>query len=117
VGDTSQFWDDVAVRGYYWPPGVPSPDSLAGWIEVFRIHGYAVTDDRSFEIEYEKIAIYTTGDGSPQHVARQKASGLWTSKMGKGCDIEHELHVIEGELYGEASVIMRRPCAGKRVLE
>jgi hypothetical protein len=37
----------------------------------------------------------------PEHVARQRASGLWTSKMGKG--------VVK---------IMKRPCKdGKRVLE
>ena len=84
---------------------------------MFRLHGYIETDDYSLESQYEKIAIYITKTKSPQHVARQKASGLWTSKMGKGRDIEHELHMIEGELYGKAVIVMRRPCAGKRVLE
>ena len=105
------------MRGYYWPPGVPSPDTVAGWIEVFRLHGYAETNDFSFEPQYKKVAIYITETGLPQHVARQKASGLWTSKMGKGCDIEHELRNIEGDLYGTATIVMLRPCAGKRVLE
>jgi len=117
VGDTKNFWDDIGVKGYYWPPGVPSADSLAGWVAVFRLHGYAETDDDGFEPQDEKIAIYASANGVPQHVARQKSSGLWSSKMGKGNDIEHELRVIEGELYGEAVVIMRRPCAGKRVFE
>jgi hypothetical protein len=116
VGDTKYFWDDVGVRGYYWPPGL-SPDTLSGWLEVFRLHGYSETTDRSFDPRYEKLAIYVNQTGSPQHVARQKASGKWTSKMGKGQDIEHELQVIEGDLYGKVDVIMQRSCAGKRVLE
>lgn len=88
VGDTSHWWYDVEVHGYYWPPGVPSADTLVGWIKIFSDHGYRETDDASLEPDYEKVAIYATQD-APEHVARQKASGVWTSKMGKGHDIEH----------------------------
>jgi hypothetical protein len=115
VGDTKYFWDDVGVSGYYWPPGVAA-DALSGWVEVFRIHGYSYARDPGFDEEFEKIAIYAVGS-DPRHVARQKASGLWTSKMGKGHDIEHALDLIEGDLYGMVSVIMERPCKGKRVHE
>jgi hypothetical protein len=69
------------------------------------------------EIEYEKIAIYEGADG-PEHVARQKASGLWTSKMGKGVDIEHTLEGLEGDFYGKVVKVMKRKCrGGKRVPE
>jgi hypothetical protein len=93
------------------------PDTFNGWIEIFRIHGYAATEDPSLDAAYEKVAIYVTDDGSPQHVARQKASGRWTSKLGIGRDIEHDLYGLEGELYGRIAIIMRRPCTGIRVLE
>jgi hypothetical protein len=123
AGDLTQFWDDLGlagrgrVNGYYWPPGAPSTDTLEGWIHVFEMHGYAVTEDRSLEAEYEKIAIYASADG-PEHVARQKAFGIWTSKMGKGVDIEHLLEGLEGEFYGTVVKIMKRRCqGGKRVLE
>lgn len=118
VGDTSHFWYDVKVRGYYWPPGVPSADSIDGWIKIFSLHGYSKADDPRLESEFEKIAIYSSVDG-PEHVARQKASGKWTSKMGKGCDIEHAtLEAIEGDLTGKVTLIMKRPCTSdKRVLE
>jgi hypothetical protein len=115
VGDTQNFWEPVGVAGYYWPPGVP--DTLSGWIEVFRLHGYVETSDPNLDTDYEKIAIYLTGDGVPQHVTRQRASGRWTSKLGKGRDIEHDLQALESELYGEVGVIMCRRCGGKRVLE
>ncbi len=117
VGDTSQWWEDVRIKGYYWPPGAPDADTVRGWAKVFEIHGYAETEDQSLESEYEKIAIYASDDG-PEHVARQKASGIWVSKMGKGVDIEHTLEAIEGSFYGKVTKVMKRKCKdGKRVLE
>src|SRR5262249_43559988 len=84
VGDVTQFWDDFKiagyrVRGYYWPPSAGSPDTLTGWMSIFHLHGYTETEDRSFQPEYEKVAIYESAEG-PEHVARQKASGMWVSK-------------------------------------
>jgi hypothetical protein len=36
-------------------------------------------------------------------------SGLWTSKMGSGEDIEHEtLQVLEGKSYGHPAAFLRR---------
>jgi hypothetical protein len=116
VGDTKYFWYDVDVGGYYWPAGVASADTLTGWIQVFQIHGYVITGDASFEPDYEKVAIYTI-DSEPQHVARQKSSGAWSSKMGPRHDIEHKLESIEGAEYGKVEVIMKRACGGKRVFE
>jgi len=116
VGDTKNFWQLADVGGYYWPPGVP--DTADGWMEIFRLHGYAETDDPSLDLVWEKIAIYIDAEGSPQHVARQKASGRWTSKLGSGRDIEHDLDALEGDMYGKVCVIMqRKSSAGGRVLE
>ena len=116
LGDTKYFWYDVAVNGYYWPPGVASADTLAGWIELFESHGYVICGDPSFELDYEKTAIYVQ-DTEPQHVARQTSTGTWSSKIGRGHDIEHELEVIEGAEFGKVEVIMQRICEGKRVFE
>lgn len=117
VGDTSRFWYDVKVKGYYWPPGAGSADTVEGWKQVFTIHGYSETDSDELEDGFEKVAIYVDGSGDPSHVARQTEDGSWTSKLGKGFDIRHEtLDSLENEEYGKATVIMRRPCKdGKRV--
>ena len=32
IGDLGHFWYDARVSGYYWPPGVPSADTLDGWL-------------------------------------------------------------------------------------
>lgn len=117
VGDTSHFWYDVKVRGYYWPPGAGSADTLEGWKRVFIIHGYSETDSASLEPGLEKVAIFVNADGAPSHVARQTGTGAWTSKLGKSHDIEHtSLESLEGDEYGEVKVVMQRPCKdGKRV--
>jgi len=123
VGDLQNWWDDlgvpdnVRVNGYYWPPGIPNAGTIAGWIKVFEIHGYRATDDSSLEPEYEKVAIYGSDIGA-EHAARQKASGIWVSKMGKGVDIEHTLEGLEGDFPGKVIKIMKRKCqGGRRVLE
>jgi hypothetical protein len=117
VGDLGNFWYDIKVNGYYWPPNAPSADSLDGWVKVFTDHGYRDTEDSSLEPEFEKIAIYET-DNVPEHVARQKASGVWISKMGTGHDIEHTIESLEGGIAGDLLKIMKRPCMhGRRVLE
>jgi hypothetical protein len=91
---------------------------LEGWMKLFSLHGYTETDDATLEPAFEKIAIYAV-DGIPEHVARQKASGMWASKMGRGHDIEHpNLECLEGAIIGTMEKMMKRPCKdGKRVLE
>jgi hypothetical protein len=117
VGDMENFWYDVKVKGYYWPPGC-NAETIEGWVCVFRPHGYEDCDSDSFESDFEKIAIYGTTN-HPEHVARQTAAGVWVSKMGKGCDIEHAtLSAVECEMMGNVVKIMKRPCRdGRRVLE
>lgn len=117
VGDTSHFWYDVRIKGYYWPPGVGSADTLEGWKRLFAVHGYSECTSSEVEQELEKIAIYVDTEGYPSHVARQTEIGEWTSKLGKGYDIRHKtLEALEGDEYGKVAVIMQRSCRdGKRV--
>ena len=106
----------VGVRGYYWYPDAPQEDSLRAWIRVFELHGYRTSDSPDLVFGTEKIAIYVDSDGTPSHVARQKDSGLWTSKLGRGEDIEHEaLEGLEGDEYGTAAEVMERPRQGQGV--
>src|ERR1051326_1576509 len=81
--DGGQFWASnmIGVRGYYWPPGVPSDDSIDTWSRVFQLHGYSVCDSGELEPNVEKVAIYADLTGTASHVARQLATGAWTSKL------------------------------------
>ncbi len=118
LGDTAHYWQGGApTKGYYWPPSIPQDDSLASWVMVFELYGYRVTDSAELEPGVEKVAIYASADGTPNHVARQKASGLWTSKLGKGEDIEHgTLEGLEGDEYGTVVRVMERPRQGQGVM-
>jgi hypothetical protein len=121
LGDLKTFWEDVRINGrrvpgYYWLDGVPD-NTMPGWLKVFSTFGYHETDNAELEADFERIAIYGSPK-IPQHVARQRASGVWVSKLGEGKDIEHTLTGLQGKLYGTVIKIMKRKCRdGRRVLE
>jgi hypothetical protein len=107
VHDTGQFWQKLAVRGYYWP--LERDDRLADWIKALELNNYVLTDSWDLEAGFEKVSIYVNKEGSPEHVSRQLESGIWTSKIGRREDIEHpHLAALEGQEYGKATVVMKR---------
>jgi hypothetical protein len=87
--------------------------TLESYIFAFETMGYRACDSDQLEANYEKVAIYVDADGQPTHMARQLVSGLWTSKLGRGWDIEHQsLHGVEGDEYGTATIYLRRLTIG-----
>ena len=107
VHDTGQWWERLPVHGYYWP--LDRDDRIEDWINALKLNNYTVTNSQELEQGMEKIAIYVGYDGSPTHVARQLASGSWTSKIGKLEDIVHSsTRALEGDEYGEVQIIMKR---------
>lgn len=113
AGDVNRVWLPTPwPEGmYYWPGGAPREDTTAAWTSAFESLGYRVCESRQFEPGLEKVAIYEDSGGVPQHVARQLATGLWTSKMGTMEDIEHELDGLEGSSYGRVVRVLARPMA------
>ena len=110
IGDPSRWWEKYS--GSYWlDVRVPDDD---GWAALFEMSGYAKTDSKESEPGFEKVAIYTKR-GEPTHAAKQLRSGVWSSKLGEGHDIEHEtLESLEGDAYGYVAQIMKRPRADWR---
>ena len=100
------WWPD---EEYYWPRDVPCELSLQAFTQAYETLGYEVCTDVEVEIGYEKIALYANAGGIPTHAAKQLASGLWSSKIGRGEDIEHaRLESLTGGIYSEVTRIMRR---------
>ena len=63
----------------------------------------------TLETGFEKVAFYG-GGMLYTHAARQLPHGKWTSKLGKGEDIEHDTpDDVSGGLYGEVVQLMKRP--------
>ena len=77
--------------------------------QAFLFLGYKQCADSMLEDGFEKVALY----GSLSlytHAARQLPNGRWTSKLGNGEDIEHEIpDNVGGGLYGEVVQFMKRP--------
>ena len=76
---------------------------------MFKALGYQDCElDMSIESGVDKVALY----GSSlyyTHAARQLPNGKWTSKLGKGEDIEHDTpNDVAGGVYGEVVQIMKR---------
>jgi hypothetical protein len=84
-------------------------------VEAFRAAfatlGYIVCSAETSEPGFEKVALFADASSRPTHAARQLANGSWTTKLGKAEDIEHELRDLEGDLYGEVVLVMKRPLA------
>jgi len=109
AGDTKNWWQPSDSPYFFWLRDDKS-DSLENCIQTFSILGYKEETDSSFELEFEKVALYSDADGLPSHAARQKGDGFWTSKLGEAEDIEHDtLEAFEGEAYGKVKIILKRP--------
>jgi hypothetical protein len=73
-----------------WPRPKPAVVTVQEFIDVFAMFGFVQCASFIFEAGYEKIALYVRA-GDPQHAARQLQDGRWTSKLGNGIDIIHDL--------------------------
>lgn len=107
AGDQSKWWWPDPIGIAYWPKGVVRTENLIAFQMAFESLGYALTADEEFNPEYERIAIFHK-NGKPTHAARQIDEIHWTSKLGRNFDIFHDLRGVEGETYGEVSLIMER---------
>lgn len=111
VGVTdAKWWPEPEAAEYYWPAGALRDGTIDAFIDGYGTLGFAVCVDGELEAGFEKLVIYGTSRGSPQHVALQLQTGRWTSKLGNEEDIEHtSVDVLRRSRYGEPLVFMRRP--------
>jgi len=120
AGDNRNFWWPI---GGTWPHNVPREESLEAFIQAYNTRGYQICDNESLEENFEKIAIYTDENNIPKHAAKQLPTGRWSSKLGRGVDVEHELHNLRQYVlnitadntdYGTVSVILKKPLSSNQ---
>jgi hypothetical protein len=110
VGLTRGWWWPITSHpDGYWPPGVAQVVTLDAFRDALATRGFAPCHGEAPEAGFEKAALFADSRGTPTHVARQLPVGGWTSKLGFGEDIEHDLRDIEGQIYGTVAVFMKRP--------
>jgi hypothetical protein len=80
----------VKGKGCHWPWKDVPDDTVEGWAEVCRRHGFESIprENIQFVPGIEKIAILVDSEGE-LHAARQDQAGWWKSKLGSGPDIDH----------------------------
>ncbi len=106
--DSEAWWWPDPSGGDRWPDGVPRVETLEAFTAAFATLGFVPTSSSEFAAGFERVALYAIG-GKPTHAARQLPSGRWTSKLGSGFDIEHDLAGLEGSIYGAISLLLERP--------
>lgn len=109
AGDDSKCWWPDAMNLYYWHPEVKRENSLEAFCLIFSKLGYLSCESGDLEIGFDRIAIFTDGNGLPTHCARQTQKGAWLSKLGQFFDIEHvSVDGVTGSAYGKVAVFMKR---------
>src|SRR4030042_2748234 len=100
------WWPD---EDHYWPEEAICENTIEAFISAFELCGYKTCDNPDYESNFEKVALFVDDNNVPTHMARQLDSGIWTSKLGKGVDIENSfLESFEGNIYGHAKVFLKR---------
>ena len=108
ANDDRRWWWPNHPYGYWPVPG--APNVLQTFQIAFEDLGFEVCADGVFEEGFEKVAIYAL-NGDPKHAARQTPDGHWTSKLGNEWDVWHELNALNGPVYGEPVLFLRRKYA------
>lgn len=106
ANETSKWWWPSPYS--YWPREVKKSLTIEVFCEAYGLLGFQLCDSFELGPHEEKVALFTKSDNIPTHAARQLLTGRWTSKLGKNVDIEHELHALEGDLYGNVHTILKR---------
>ena len=101
------WWPDP-LELFYWPKNVPRECTLQAFALAFNAVGFVKAKNGDSSKRFEKIALYATMFGQPQHAARQLDTGKWSSKLGPDIDIEHTLAGLEGPTYGQVVGFFQR---------
>lgn len=108
AGETDRWWWPRSGLGY-WPAGVPCVETVQSFVAAFATLGFSYCKGPELEDGMEKVALYADTSGKPTHMARQLPTGLWTSKLGRDKDIEHQdPAALNGPIYGRAGIFLAR---------
>lgn len=105
-----RMWPNQAPA-FFWPQNIPNTATINSFIALFSSIGYIVCANGVHEADYTKIVIFTDSNGVPTHAARQLIGNKWTSKLGLYEDIQHSINGMNGGVYGNATVYMRKQIA------
>ena len=104
--DTQRWWDTEDED--FWVSNLPQDSTLKTLVLLGEKQGFVVCDNGQLEKGYEKMALFSLEGTYCTHVARQLASGQWTSKLGTSYDVTHSLKAMEGGIYGNVVQFLKK---------
>ena len=96
------------MSGSFWPGDGSQLETVETFVAAFAGLGFLPAQTADLTPDVEKVVVYARS-GVSTHMARQLSTGRWTSKLGSGPDIEHELLDLTGGIYGAVAVVLQRP--------
>lgn len=108
AGNTDRWWSPRAFDPFFWPASIPRDTSITSFQAAYAAVGYVLSSDSVFRPGTEKIALYAKSSEDVTHAARQLGVEWWTSKLGRGVDLEHRLHDLEGDMFGRVVAFLER---------
>lgn len=82
--------------------------SIAGVVAFFERYGFKICTNAEAEVGYEKIALFSQDKEEFMHVTKYLEENIWTSKLGFSHDVSHTLESMQGGLYGNVCVFMKK---------
>lgn len=92
-----------------WPPSLPRSESLDCFLELFKLAGYTPCPPPNNDfMRFEYVVLYSIDD-RVTHASRSQHDGTWTSKLGPGIDVRHDVpETLENGTYGKVRRYVRR---------
>jgi hypothetical protein len=106
LGDNENWWE--ADEDSYWLPDLPENDDIATIVLLFEKFGFETCAENGHEVGFEKVALFSKDQIVCTHIARQLDNGFWTSKLGVSYDVQHSLPAMEGGMYGDVYVFLKK---------
>lgn len=114
--DLNHWWEPNSAgvpRGakHFWPTKDDKKLSPTNFEKAYKSIGYVRSGKRNPKPKegVEFIAIFVGANGNVSHASKLLDDGRWSSKLGQGPVVAHELNAL-GKLYGSVvRILERRP--------
>ncbi len=102
------WWEPDQGYMYFWPLSAERTYTLSAYVQAFGTKGFLPCNSAKIEAGVQKVALYAKNN-FPKHAAKQLPDGWWASKLGRDVDIEHTLVALNGGVYGDVVIFLKKP--------
>jgi len=106
LNDNSKWYE--SDDDYFWFNDIARDNLLTTIQKIFENLGFHQTNFAKYQIDYERIALFSIDNNECSHLARQIDEDKWTSKLGSSYDVNHSIKSIENGIYGNAVIFLER---------